>query len=210
LAPVGGITIYEVFEMSLHPLRLQIDAKVGRRIMEYFWPDRQARQRIAGPEDVQDNSLTKLPTLEIKSPASGRSSMDSPRPLLGSKQHTKLEAKTQGPTLRKLGSSRSFTDLRSARDDDVLNPPLMSPPAFLTTPGFLSPPAFLKRTHSTDSVNFASLLDAPPTPGPKGNTHDVNDTENVDKNVGDAQVMKSRSSQKSFILVKISRCVFIC
>ncbi|KAF9569300.1 hypothetical protein CPC08DRAFT_812902 [Agrocybe pediades] len=204
LAPVGGITIYEVFEMSLHPIRLQVDAKVGRRIMEYVWPDRKAREQVTGLEDPphQDSSSKPPPEITVKSPMSGRSSMDSPRIVPGSKQLSKASKKMQGPTLRKLGSSRSFTDLRSAREDDVLSPPPMSPPAFLTTPGFLSPPAFLKRTHSTDSVNFASLLEAPATPGPKG--IETNDSDGLSKSTGDAQVMKTRSSQKTFVLVKIS------
>ena len=37
-ALVGGISIYEKFEVDLHPLRLQLDTKVGQRITEYIWP----------------------------------------------------------------------------------------------------------------------------------------------------------------------------
>ncbi|KAF9247308.1 golgi-body localization protein domain-containing protein [Melanogaster broomeanus] len=35
LAPVGGITIYEKFQLDFHPIRLQLDAGLGRRILEY-------------------------------------------------------------------------------------------------------------------------------------------------------------------------------
>ena len=45
LPPVGGITIYEAFEVTLHPIRLQIDTRVGRRIMEYVWPARRDRNQ---------------------------------------------------------------------------------------------------------------------------------------------------------------------
>src|SRR3954447_24491095 len=48
LAPVGGITIYEEFDLSLHPMRLRVDAKVGVRIMEYLWPARKQRKRLNG------------------------------------------------------------------------------------------------------------------------------------------------------------------
>ncbi|KDR83645.1 hypothetical protein GALMADRAFT_235956 [Galerina marginata CBS 339.88] len=201
LAPVGGITIYEAFELSLHPLRLQIDAKVGRRIMEYVWPDRKNRETSV--EYSPDKETFPKPPLEItvKSPTTGRSSIDSPRGLHLANRPTDTSANTPGPTLRKLGSSRSFTDLRSARVTSAL-----SPPAFNNQPSFLSPPAFLKRTHSTDSVNFASLLDAPPASGPSSSF----DTETTDvqhrqeNSANDAQVMKTRSSQKSFVLVRIS------
>ncbi|KAJ2930173.1 hypothetical protein H1R20_g6917, partial [Candolleomyces eurysporus] len=109
LAPVGGITVYEAFELSFHPLRLQIDAKVGKRIMEYVWPARKDR------EEGKEPSLQ----VQVKSPV--RSSIDSPRALHFNvpSQETRLAAP------RKLAASRSFTDLRAATGD------------FLTTPLFL-------------------------------------------------------------------------
>ncbi|KAF7352699.1 hypothetical protein MVEN_01235800 [Mycena venus] len=57
LAPVGGITIYESFELNFHPMRLQVDAKVGRRIMEYVWPARRNRKQSIDDEPP-------LPTIE--------------------------------------------------------------------------------------------------------------------------------------------------
>ncbi|KAF8974465.1 golgi-body localization protein domain-containing protein [Flammula alnicola] len=184
LAPVGGITIYETFELSLHPLRLQIDSKVGRRIMEYVWPDRARRKAVEESEKLQKKDP---PEITVKSPTSpGRSSVDSPRGLHVSPRPADSNGKPPMPSLRRLGSSRSFTDLKSARENS-----------------FLSPPAFLKRTHSSDSINFISMLE-----GPSGaNTDDAEATTDIlDKkhDAGDAQVMKTRSSQKSFILVRIS------
>ena len=196
LAPVGGITIYEAFELSLHPLRLQVDAKVGRRIMEYVWPDRKDRQTAHDDTPAKDEALK--PRLEIdikspiKSPTSGRSSIDSPRAL---HRQADSDEKTFAP--RKLGASRSFTDLRLARDIGFLSPGAL-----------LSPPSFLQRTQSSDSVNFASMLDAPETPRPNGGgiDPDTSDTKRKkSKDAGDAQVMKTRSSRKSFVLVRISR-----
>lgn len=40
LAPVGGIPIVNSFILDLHPVRLQIERKVGRRIMAYIFPHR--------------------------------------------------------------------------------------------------------------------------------------------------------------------------
>ncbi|KAG8682942.1 hypothetical protein FRC09_016416, partial [Ceratobasidium sp. 395] len=40
LAPVGGIPIVNSFVLDLHPIRLQIERKVGRRIMAYIFPQK--------------------------------------------------------------------------------------------------------------------------------------------------------------------------
>ncbi|KAF8812536.1 hypothetical protein BYT27DRAFT_7182979 [Phlegmacium glaucopus] len=191
LAPVGGITIYEAFELSLHPLRLQIDSKVGRRIMEYVWPDRKDRQAALNDTPSKERAKKPAPEIEIKSPTSGRSSIDSPRAL-----HRPVDSggKALIPPLRKLGSSRSFTDLRLAKDTGFPSP--------LNTTTLLSPPGFLQRTHSSDSINFAILLDAETQRPNAGLDPDVSDPKS--KDAGDAQVMKTRSSQKSFVLVHIS------
>ena len=189
LAPVGGITIYEAFELSLHPLRLQVDSKVGRRIMEYVWPDRKDRQ--AAHDDTPAKEEAMRPPLEIyiKSPTSGRSSIDSPRALLRQEDSNENALVPRS----KLRASRSFTDLRLPKDTGFLSPGAL-----------LSPPSFLQRTQSSDSVTFASMLDAPETPRPNGGIDsDVSDPKS--KDAGDAQVMKTRSSRKSFVLVRISR-----
>ncbi|KAF8913997.1 golgi-body localization protein domain-containing protein [Gymnopilus junonius] len=178
LAPVGGITIYEAFELSFHPLRLQIDSKVGRRIMEYVWPDRKNRATLV--DDFVDKESPPNAPLEITvhSPKSGRSSVDSPRGLRSPirSQTTDPGDKLYGHGLRKLGASRSFTDLRSARTI---------------------------RTNSTESVKFSSMLDAQSTPGP-GSSFGIDTGASAVKAPDDAQVMKTRSSQKSFVLVRIS------
>ncbi|KAE9390838.1 hypothetical protein BT96DRAFT_945838 [Gymnopus androsaceus JB14] len=57
LPPVGGITIYESFELSLHPLQLQIDAKVGHRIIEYGYPSQKSRH-CKSIEDVPQPDTT--------------------------------------------------------------------------------------------------------------------------------------------------------
>ena len=192
LAPVGGITIYEAFELSLHPLRLQVDSKVGRRIMEYVWPDRKDRQAAHDDTPAKEEALRPRLEIDIKSPTSGRSSIDSPRAL-----HRQADSDENTLVPRKFGASRSFTDLRLAKDSGFLSPGAL-----------LSPSSFLKRTQSSDSVSFASMMDAPETPRPNGGfDSDVSDPilRKESKDAGDAQVMKTRSSRKSFVLVRISR-----
>ncbi|BGP51898.1 Protein SABRE [Rhodotorula kratochvilovae] len=41
LAPVGGISIVERFELHLHPVRLQLEHSVGRKILDYIFAERE-------------------------------------------------------------------------------------------------------------------------------------------------------------------------
>lgn len=195
LAPVGGISIYEAFELNLHPLKLQIDAKVGQLIMEYVWPSRKNRTSNAIDNPEREVSTKSPDEIRIKSPTAGRSSIDSPRALYSPPALNVPERTTLNPPHRKLGNSRSYTDLRSVKADNVATVPR----SFTLLP-------FPKRTNSSDP---ASSLDPPPTPvpgqtmyldlEPSGRDHVQSD--------GDAQVMKSRSVQKIFVLVRIPRFV---
>ncbi|KAJ7179036.1 golgi-body localization protein domain-containing protein [Mycena filopes] len=174
LAPVGGITIYESFELNFHPMRLQVDAKVGRRIMEYVWPARRNRKL-----QIEDES--QLPTADntpevVLAPVS----LDSPRTQTAKK--TPLSTPTLAPPM-KLSASRSFTDLRSAS----LVPP--------------TPPR-LHRTASSGTLREAALPARPPVK--KNRTESSSKALQLAKKAGDAAEMKTRSSQKSFVYVRVS------
>lgn len=165
LAPVGGITIYEDFELSLHPIRLQIDASLGRRIMEYLWPARKDRRIRSSSSSADTDDETNIPRI-----VATRASLDSPRALQTFPSEVTNDATLRPPMgLRRLGSSRSFTDLRFSTTD---------------------PAPKLSRTRSTDALKPANQVE------PKRR-----DT------IMDATEMKTRSSQKSFVLVRISRFV---
>lgn len=51
LAPVGGISIVEQFELHLHPIRLQLEHRVGRQILDYIFSQRRSK-----PVDEEDDS----------------------------------------------------------------------------------------------------------------------------------------------------------
>ncbi|KAJ6515787.1 golgi-body localization protein domain-containing protein [Mycena sanguinolenta] len=179
LAPVGGITIYESFELNFHPMRLQVDAKVGRRIMEYVWPARRNRKQLI--EDEPSTPADNTPEIVLV-----RSSLDSPR---SATRKGSLLPPSPTPTAR-LSSSRSFTDLRSAA---TLAPP--------SRPG-------LHRTASSSALRQDSLSVAPPM-DPSSRKKNRSDSSNkvaqvTRKKTGDAAEMKNRSSQKSFVMVRIS------
>lgn len=170
LPPVGGITIYESFELSLHPMRLQIDARLGSRIMEYLWPAR--RQRHIAADHVGNEDLENVLEIPPKSPF--RTSLDSPRGLYASTDDAYARKGELMLPLRRLGTSRSFTDLKTTRDA-------------------LPSPA-LHRIHSSDTLHAALNVGDGRTKH-RGRLH---------KNTGDAAEMKTRASQKSFVLVRIS------
>lgn len=181
--PVGGISIYEIFEVSLHPLKVQVDAKVGRRIMEYLLPDR--RRRLQDNDDDDKDSDSSHDTRDSAEPRivdlPNRSSLDSPRTL----QHLHPESATRSDglapqDLRKSKGFRSFTDLRSTREDN--RHIYLFPSARGTS----------ERSESPDSRAL--------TP-----TRIRIDSSHIDRQGGDAAVMVTRSSQKSFVLVKIAR-----
>ncbi|KAL0070669.1 Protein SABRE [Marasmius tenuissimus] len=191
LPPVGGISIYETFELNFHPLRLQVDARVGSRIMEYLWPARKERHRaVENDDDLESDKPERDHTVF---PA--RASLDSPRPYSMSRQNS--EAVTPGdqtlaPPLRRLGASRSFTDLRSAAADNArsLSPTLQS--------------AALPKTRSSENLRERAngrnpdLLEAGRSKSRAGSLHEES------AKSGDAAEMRTRSSQKTFILVRIS------
>ena len=195
LPPVGGISIYEAFEVNLHPLKLQIDAKVGQRIMEYVWPSRKI-PRIRTGDNSEKEVLSKAPVeVKVKSPTASRSSIDSPRALYSPPTLDFHGKTTLSPPHRKLGNSRSFTDLRSVKDGDVV----AAPRSFTLLP-------FPKRNNSCELVT----LDSPSASGPSIPVLDLDLTgQEQTQSDGDAQVMKSRSVQKTFVLVRIARFVVL-
>lgn len=170
---MGGITIYESFELSLHPIRLQIDARVGRRIMEYLWPARKGRQSVT-------NEIVEQPTSTValaKSPTGkSRISLDSPRALQSFKAAPSADKDALTTPLRRLGTSRSFTDIRATARDTLRLPTIHRMPS-------------------------SELLDRASTPA------DLEEgrQRQVKEKGGDAFEMKNRASQKSFVLVRISR-----
>ena len=173
LAPVGGISIYEKFEVDLHPLRLQLDTKVGQRIMEYIWPARKHRhnremEQTDSPTPntkIQPSTPTDPSPQELPSGSSGkaRQSLD----------HTLLAP----VRVRKLGSSRSFTDLRSAAS---------------------SPMSAFHMNRSTETLS---------SPSTSNSAHPLRRGTSLAPGVGgsnDAAIMKTRSAQKTFVAVDIA------
>lgn len=165
LAPVGGITIYEKFQLDFHPIRLQLDASLGQRIMEYVWPARRSRNRGTDTAPPCDTHHLKP-----------RASLDSSKLL--NQPRSSLDSTSLTPPLRKLGSSRSFTDLRSAAADSMITP---YPVAQSNQRSLTADALDESRRHRHAIIRQVSL-----------------------EHKTDFDEMKTRSSQKNFVLVKIS------
>lgn len=197
LPPVGGITIYQNFELTLHPMRLQIDTRVGRRIMEYMWPARRKRGDVEPVPEIPDQDELDLPPSAPSSPVAARSPLPTPTPIARSptlKHSRRASADIPSPTrtntlavpgLRKTPTSRSFTDLRGAANGSLQVPKL-------------------HKTRSTDALITLS----PSTSFGQGSKSSDETRSSRRKQVSDdAALMKTRSSQKTFVLVKVSRFV---
>ncbi|KAI0638130.1 golgi-body localization protein domain-containing protein [Trametes polyzona] len=186
LPPVGGITIYEEFELMLHPMRLQIDIRVGRKIMEYLWPARRARNET--PTETESFAIPEAFTKPDELPAVTYT--DSPRhasfdlPARKSLDTNRLAP----PMLRRLGTSRSFTDLRnSARQDSLQVPPR------------------LQRTRSSDALKARSTDALAMTkPSTSSGGKSAHEKDRLKQQTDDAAEMKTRASQKTFVRVKVA------
>ena len=159
--------------------------------MEYVWPARRNRKRIentSSPDPQQITTPSDLPIdTTIQHPAASiivtRASLDSPNVLRRGKR---FSAEGSRPALqRRITASRSFTDLRSAARQSSTS---------------------TKTTGSSDllSANILSALDL--VFDQRRFVSAPQSMEQVQRKTGDDAVeMKTRSAQKTFILVRISR-----
>ncbi|TFK55958.1 hypothetical protein OE88DRAFT_1731595 [Heliocybe sulcata] len=184
LAPVGGITVFQDFELKLHPMRLQIDTRVGRRIMEYLWPGRKNRNKeledvaVDEPEPMTSAEAEAAPRIAVKK---GRTSLDSARP--AQIAHPSLDmTRLAASSVRRLGASRSYTDLRSTASTSTQVPRM-------------------QRTNSHAPFSDTSGNSHPL--GRRTSTRNNTITQRNASEEGDAALMKTRSSQKTFIKVRV-------
>lgn len=161
--------------------------------MEYIWPARKHRHNLENsnvaqpPQHLLEPPSPSSPSFPSSRPptSSKRPSLDllsrKPRKSLDLNTHSNSDTLRPGP-LRRLGTSRSFTDLRSAN----LN-------SGYSTPTF-------HRNHSTDALSQPSSPSEGSGPVRKGTGYFA-----AMQQTNDAVEMKTRSSQKTFVAVRIAR-----
>ncbi|GAA6043699.1 hypothetical protein JCM8097_007486 [Rhodosporidiobolus ruineniae] len=69
LAPVGGISIVERFELHLHPVRLQLEHRIGKQIVDYLFSERDQK-----PNDREDGSSSHKPPSPLVPPTNMQAS----------------------------------------------------------------------------------------------------------------------------------------
>ncbi|CDR46544.1 RHTO0S12e05996g1_1 [Rhodotorula toruloides] len=80
-APVGGIAIIERFELHLHPIKLQLEHRVGRKILDYLFAERQQKTGDGGDDTPSSRNGSRL-SLPASNSSASRSaeSLALPRP----------------------------------------------------------------------------------------------------------------------------------
>lgn len=151
--------------------------------MEYVYPARKHRRKsiedVPQPETVMDTA--------IQSTSFGLP--DSPRPHSAfSRDPFDPDSFSLAPPLRKLGASRSFTDLRSTAVEDSTQVMLRQT---------------LQRTRSSENLKRNQTL----VDGFEREPKRQRTISHANRQNGDAAEMKTRSSRKTFVYVKISRYV---
>ncbi|KAJ1980344.1 Protein SABRE, partial [Dimargaris verticillata] len=58
LAPVGGISVVDHFEIDLFPLRVQMTHDIGKRLMRYFFPEKGSSKTPASKKSATDPEQT--------------------------------------------------------------------------------------------------------------------------------------------------------
>lgn len=80
-APVGGIAIIERFELHLHPIKLQLEHRVGRKILDYLFAERQQKTGDGGDDTPSSRNGSRLSLPALNSSASrSAESLALPRP----------------------------------------------------------------------------------------------------------------------------------
>lgn len=65
-APVGGISIVDQFELEAHPLKVQLELKTGKLIMDYVFGSQRRRQREEEKRQKQMEEESSGPTVKAK------------------------------------------------------------------------------------------------------------------------------------------------
>lgn len=156
-------------------MRLQIDAKLGARILEYLWPARKRRKSHAGVQSSRNvHALLVHSSSSSRPHTRSRTSLDSPTSW--NEYQENAASRTLAVPSRGLGMSRSFTDLRKSVNDS----------------SELIPLTRTRSSHGMETLVVSSKRDSHDFSLKRGKRED-------------AVEMKTRSSQKTFVLARVSR-----
>lgn len=175
LPPVAQISVIEKFELHLHPIKVQIERKIGRELQEYIAP-KNKRKRTADSHNA------------ISPGANGKTSHsqhghDEPRGRASIERSNSLAAPQPRLTLSR---SSSMNNMKDAVDRSLTPTPATPAPEgkFRT----------LQRSVSTASLRLTSSPPATPTAGESSKKKVATD---------ETAVMRSRAKKRTFLSVEI-------
>ncbi|SNX85612.1 uncharacterized protein MEPE_04321 [Melanopsichium pennsylvanicum] len=213
LPPVGGISIVDMFEFNLHPVKIQIELLVGRKIMDYIFGTKRQREKQEEEQKRLEN--------ENNHPENAAAKKKSPfARLLGRQKHlTSSSATTSSQDAHRRSTNESSLGLSAAdaRSRSASSTDLRS---------FIRPSSDGSREEDADSISGRastkamisnpattknSLKSRPSTPS-SGKEHATGNDRPGDQFAiaqKNAAEMRSRASAyRTFVYVKISETIF--
>ncbi|KAM0789695.1 hypothetical protein ACM66B_006555 [Microbotryomycetes sp. NB124-2] len=118
LPPVGGITMVDLLEIHLHPLKLQLEHRVGRQILDYLFSQRRAKTQAI--ERKKSSNQLKVPGTSGSGPASQASSRP-PSIVVNSHQNVSTDSLVESSSLIDRGINRSTPNLHASASHSSLN-----------------------------------------------------------------------------------------
>ncbi|PWZ01312.1 hypothetical protein BCV70DRAFT_158220, partial [Testicularia cyperi] len=209
LPPVGGISIIDQFEFHLHPVRIQIELLLGRKIMDYIFGTKRERQKQEVQQKRIEHEVRKkeASTVKKKSPfarllGSRKSQHPPPSPVIASDQDSSLNSSRDHLAISSKNASSS--DVQSSRrpSSDLSREDLVLD----------SGSADRKSKSLKNSSSRNSLKSRPATPSSRNAGDDSEDDRKGDQYAiaqRNAAEMRSRASSfRTFVYVKISDTIF--
>ncbi|KAF8592433.1 hypothetical protein K439DRAFT_1400235 [Ramaria rubella] len=194
LAPVGGISIYDHFELELHPIRLALETHLGNKLVDYLIPGRRSRREARHSSSIVIEAPPgqgSHPGHIIGTPTDALQVTSTSHLLTHPTREMELVpsyALSHEPSTSKarLVASRSFSNLKSAAAESH-------------STGYHAP-GLPKSSSSTVLVNRRRSFDSSDTKKPPPIPHSGSALTKADN---DASEMRHRSAQKTFVYVRI-------
>lgn len=123
LAPVGGISIVDQFELELHPLKVQMELKVGRMIMDYVFGSKRRREREEAKrkQKLEEQARPSMPKPKRGPLARLRASTAAKTLHIDAHSDAKQAPSIDTPEGKNAGSRDSGLTVRSTESDGTLS-----------------------------------------------------------------------------------------
>ncbi|SPO27179.1 uncharacterized protein UTRI_10641_B [Ustilago trichophora] len=218
LPPVGGISIVDMFEFNLHPVRIQIELLVGRKIMDYIFGTKRQREKEEEEQKRLENEVSRTEKTVTKKKSPFARLLGSRKHLAPSSSNASSQQASRRPSTNASSASLAATEgqSRSASTSDLASIGRPSSDGSREDDAeSMTGRASTKAMISNPATAKTSLKSRPGTPSSAKDKE--KDTATDDHRPGDqfaiaqknAAEMRSRASAyRTFVYVKISETIF--